>query len=51
MGILMKAEPSRFLTELPEDDLEWAYKNPVDKSEQQARSRENIASLKAMLSG
>ncbi len=48
-GDINESDPSRFLSELPEEDLEWTSKHPVDKSEQQSRSRDNIAHLKAML--
>ncbi len=47
-GDINESDPSRFLSELPEEDLEWTSKHPVDKSEQQSRSRDNIAHLKAL---
>jgi ATP-dependent DNA helicase Rep len=49
-GDISETEPSRFLAELPEEDLEWASKKPVDKEEQKARGKANLAHLKSMLS-
>ncbi len=49
-GDVSETEPSRFLAELPEEDLEWASKKPVDKEEQKARGKANLAHLKSMLS-
>ena len=49
-GDISESEPSRFLAELPEEDLEWAAKKPVDKAEQKVRGKANLAHLKSMLS-
>ncbi|BCG65925.1 MAG: ATP-dependent DNA helicase Rep [Methyloprofundus sp.] len=49
-GDVSETEPSRFLAELPEEDLEWVSKKPVDKEEQKARGKANLAHLKSMLS-
>ncbi len=49
-GDITESEPSRFLAELPEEDLEWISKKPVDKAEQKERSKANLAHLKSMLS-
>lgn len=50
-GELIRCEPSRFLKELPEDDLEWSgRKSKLSKEEQQARGSACLSSLKAMLS-
>jgi ATP-dependent DNA helicase Rep len=49
-GDISESEPSRFLAELPEEDLEWVAKNPVDKAEQKVRGKANLAHLKSMLS-
>ena len=49
-GDITESEPSRFLAELPEEDLEWPSKNPVDKAEQKVRGKANLAHLKSMLS-
>ncbi len=49
-GEMSEAEPSRFLSELPEEDLEWAVKKPVDSVETKERGRTNFAHLKTMLS-
>ncbi|GFO71919.1 ATP-dependent DNA helicase Rep [Bathymodiolus japonicus methanotrophic gill symbiont] len=49
-GDISESEPSRFLAELPEEDLEWQSKKPVDKAEQKQRGKANLAHLKSMLS-
>ena len=49
-GDISESEPSRFLAELPEEDLEWVAKKPVDKEEQKVRGKANLAHLKSMLS-
>jgi len=49
-GDIIETEPSRFLAELPEEDLEWPSKKPVDELEQKARGKANLAHLKYMLS-
>ncbi|KLV06059.1 DNA helicase Rep [Photobacterium ganghwense] len=48
-GELLKPEPSRFLYELPQDDLEWeADKKPVTKEERMQRGQAHIANIRAM---
>lgn len=49
-GDISESEPSRFLAELPEEDLEWPSKNPVDEAEQKVRGKANLAHLKSLLS-
>lgn len=49
-GDITESEPSRFLAELPEEDLEWPSKKPVDEAEQKIRGKANLAHLKSMLS-
>lgn len=49
-GDITESSPSRFLAELPEEDLEWPSKKPVDEAEQKVRSKANLAHLKSMLS-
>ncbi|GAW87260.1 ATP-dependent DNA helicase Rep [Bathymodiolus platifrons methanotrophic gill symbiont] len=49
-GDISESEPSRFLAELPEEDLEWASKKPADEAEQKVRGKANLAHLKSMLS-
>lgn len=45
-------EPSRFLSELPPDDLEWeGGTHQVDPEKQKARGHAHLANLKDMLSG
>jgi ATP-dependent DNA helicase Rep len=49
-GELVRCEPSRFLQELPADDLSWEGRGAqLSNEEKQARGRANLASLKAML--
>ena len=44
-------EPSRFLEELPSDDLQWESRSgPVDPEERQSRGRAHLANLRGMLS-
>ncbi|MCL9782898.1 DNA helicase Rep [Vibrio sp. S4M6] len=48
-GELIKPTQSRFLDELPFDDLEWeASKKPVSQEERMAKGQAHIANLKAM---
>ena len=49
-GEISECEPSRFLTELPEEDLEWANKKELPPEERKARAKANLANLKTMLS-
>jgi len=49
-GELMRCEPSRFLEELPAEDLVWEGKGvELSTEEKQARGRSSIASLRALL--
>ncbi len=44
-------EPSRFLNELPEDDLHWENRSgPVNPEERQQRGKAHLANLRGMLS-
>ncbi|MFP5505329.1 MAG: DNA helicase Rep [Gammaproteobacteria bacterium] len=44
-------EPSRFLNELPADDLNWENRSgPVDPEERQQRGKAHLANLRGMLS-
>ncbi|MCG8014383.1 MAG: hypothetical protein JAY64_22165, partial [Candidatus Thiodiazotropha weberae] len=50
-GEMVPGEPSRFLQELPEEDLVWEGRgNKLSKEEQQARGSAHLANLKSMLS-
>ena len=49
-GDISECHPSRFLAELPEDDLEWVGKKTISQETTKANGRANIASLKTMLS-
>ena len=49
-GEVVDCEPSRFLDELPEDDLQWEGRNQqVDPEERQARGRAHLANLRGIL--
>ena len=51
-GELIRPEPSRFLLELPEDDLQWERdKPPLSAEQQQAKTQNHIANLRAILRG
>jgi ATP-dependent DNA helicase Rep len=49
-GELQECEPSRFLSELPEEDLEWRNKKQLPAEEIKQRGKANLAQLKSMLS-
>ncbi|MEW8397275.1 MAG: 3'-5' exonuclease, partial [Candidatus Thiodiazotropha sp.] len=50
-GELVPCEPSRFLKELPEEDLKWeGSKNQLSKEEKQQRGTAHLANLKSLLS-
>jgi ATP-dependent DNA helicase Rep len=50
-GQLVRCEPSRFLAELPTDDLSWEGKGiEIPEEERQQRGRAHLANLKDMLS-
>jgi len=49
-GEIINPEPSRFLHELPQDDLVWEHKKPkVSAQERQQKSQEGIANLRNMM--
>ncbi len=49
-GELVECEPSRFLAELPAEELEWEGRNAdEDPERKKARGRAHLASLRAML--
>lgn len=49
-GELVKPEPSRFLLELPQDDLAWEQvRKPVSAEERMSRGQGHLASLRAQL--
>jgi ATP-dependent DNA helicase Rep len=49
-GEISECEPSRFLSELPEDDLEWVNKKQLSSELIKERGLANLAQLKTMLS-
>ena len=49
-GELINPEPSRFLYELPQDDIEWEFKKKkVSAEERQKKSEHGIASLRSII--
>lgn len=49
-GELIKPEPSRFLLELPQDDLQWERdKAPMTEQQKQEKAAANIANLRTLL--
>lgn len=49
-GELIKPEPSRFLLELPQDDVQWERdKAPMTEEQKQQKAAANIANLRAIL--
>ena len=49
-GEVVRPEPSRFLTELPQDDLEWQKPNqPKTEAQRQQTGQANIARLRQLL--
>jgi ATP-dependent DNA helicase Rep len=49
-GEISECEPSRFLSELPADDLEWVNKKQLAPEVIKERGKANLANLKTMLS-
>ncbi len=49
-GEISECEPSRFLNELPVDDLEWVNKKQLDPELVKERGKASLAQLKTMLS-
>jgi ATP-dependent DNA helicase Rep len=49
-GEITECEPSRFLNELPADDLEWINKKQLTPDVIKERGKANLANLKTMLS-
>ncbi len=49
-GEISECEPSRFLAELPEEDLHWPGKKPLDPALQKQHGKANLAHLKTLLS-
>jgi ATP-dependent DNA helicase Rep len=49
-GDILECQPSRFLGELPEDDLEWVNKKQLSADMVKERGKANLANLKTMLS-
>jgi len=50
-GEMNDCEPSRFLNELPAEELEWTDRNPLDPHVKKERGQASIAQIKSLLSG
>ena len=48
-GEISESEPSRFLNELPEEDLEWANKKQLPPEEIKQRGKASLAQLRQLL--
>ncbi len=48
-GEMTECEPSRFLAELPEDELEWPNKKQLPAEEVKQRGKASLAALKSIL--
>ncbi len=48
-GEMVSCEPSRFLDELPAEDIEWPDKNELDPSVRKKRGQANLAQLRDLL--
>jgi ATP-dependent DNA helicase Rep len=48
-GEILDTTHSRFLDELPQDDVEWEGRTEVSAEEQKARGQETMASLKNLM--
>ncbi len=48
-GELVDCQPSRFLEELPQDDLEWSGKSNLPEEEKKARGNAALSQIKALL--
>lgn len=48
-GEMSSPEPSRFLTELPVDELNWPAVNKVNPEEQKKKGKANLAMMKNLL--
>jgi ATP-dependent DNA helicase Rep len=44
----VRPEPSRFLLELPQDDLEWENQKKVTAEERQQKGQVGVANLRAL---
>lgn len=49
-GDLVSTEPSRFLTELPQQELEWPAVNKQNPDDKKKKGQENLALMKSLLS-
>jgi ATP-dependent DNA helicase Rep len=50
-GEIVDCQPSRFLNELPEDELEWTERKALDPMVKKERAKAALASIRNLLSG
>jgi ATP-dependent DNA helicase Rep len=50
-GEMVDCQPSRFLDELPEDDLEWAERKALDPEVKKERGQASLANIRNLLRG
>lgn len=50
-GEMTDCKPSRFLDELPAEDLEWTDRTPLDPQVKKERGQASLAQIKSLLSG
>jgi ATP-dependent DNA helicase Rep len=48
-GELVRCQPSRFLEELPEDELEWTDRKPLDPEVKKERGQAALAHIRSLL--
>jgi len=48
-GEVVQCEPSRFLSELPADDVQWEGKSPTTEAQRQERGDSHLAHLRSLL--
>jgi len=50
-GEIIDCQPSRFLNELPVEELEWPERNPLDPQVKKERAQASITQIKSLLTG
>jgi ATP-dependent DNA helicase Rep len=50
-GDIVECQPSRFLRELPEDELEWTARKALDPQEKKERGLAHLANIRSLLNG
>ncbi|MGZ8248073.1 3'-5' exonuclease, partial [Methylomagnum sp.] len=50
-GDIVECQPSRFLSELPEDELEWTARKALDPETKKERGMAHLANIRSLLNG